>query len=196
MIENVRASDRITSDDIKREDFTIRRRTPAARMVKALFMIAVIAMGVTLIVYNNTLTGAGICVVVGAVMLGIGRQMERVQQIQQATEFMNALFSSALGKGYAFCTVIREDGEIVYLNRSFQEMFPKFLEQKERTLQALFAKYGAQEDSVAGLLALVQQNNHGSVPVNLTLEDGSARSFHMMIEMIDRPAGFALLRAT
>ena len=42
---------------------------------------------------------------------------------QRATEFQNALFASALGKGYRFCLIAGKDGAVVYANPGCHALF-------------------------------------------------------------------------
>lgn len=195
-IKNVRASDRKDFTGLPKSEFVIRKRLPTRAQVYRLFLaLVIIVLGTAIIVYNDTLLGAVICTLLGVIMLYFGRQIEKLQGIIHATEFMNAIFSSALSKKYKFCAVVRKDGEIVYINRPFQERFPEFTEQPTRTLEQLFALHGVSTQDAEKVTALVTNTHEGMAAV--AAQAGNPRtqqSMIFMVEPVDRPRGFSLLR--
>ncbi|MCE2927291.1 MAG: hypothetical protein LW823_06605 [Rickettsiales bacterium] len=194
--QNVRASDRPELSNPAGDDFVVRRRFPSVRQMAQICLAAVIVVfGVVILVRNDTLVGSLICVLVGSIMLHLGRNIEKQQKVINATEYMNALFSSALCKGYKFCFVARKDGAIVYLDRGFQEVFPDFMEQPRRELSALSEVYNLSSDVSSKLTEIVTAGSDGQLL--LTAATGAnkiSQTMNVTCETITRPKGYVLVR--
>jgi hypothetical protein len=194
---NIRASDRSDFLDASRSDFIVRKRPFSKRLAYSLCIWSiVVVLGVVWLVLNNTLFGSLMCVVVGSITLALARQIEHLQNMLQATEFLNALLSSALGKHYSFDMVAKLDGEIVYVNRPFQEMFPEFLALPARTVGAFFDMCQVPQDR--GQTVINQLNQSIDATTTLDMVCGGAqkqaRSVTLTVEPIARPSGFVLIR--
>lgn len=192
---NVRASDRSDLLSSQREDFVARKRDVTLKKIYNICLAALITvLGVAILVYNNTLLGSMMCVIVGSITLSLGRQIEKQQKVLHATEFMNALFASVIGSGSLFCMVVRADGEIMYLNRGTQDMFPTFLDQPVRHLDLLLSMHNVPEEHRGKIAALIAQQN--AEKIGVTIEDGEkkSRAITLSIEPILRPKGFTLIR--
>lgn len=195
--QNVRASDRkdLTNPSGK-DDFVIRRRFPSVRQMAQLCLLSVIVvLGVSIIVSNDTMLGALICILVGSIMLYLGRSIERQQKVINATEFMNALFSSALCRNHRFCAVVREDGEIIYLDRGFQEMFPDFMEQPSRDLATFIKISEIPDNHGSNLTSLITSGGVGQAAFSVPIGSNKiSDSITVTVEPIARPKGFSLVR--
>lgn len=193
---HIRASDRKDFVAGKRKDFVVRKRGLNAAYIYSLCVMAItVVIGVTILVYNDTLMGSILCVAVGTVMLVISKQVEKQQKLLQATEFLNALFASALGAGHKFCMITKQDGEIVYLDRSFQQMFPDMVNKSKRTLEELLTLYNTSESNRMSLMQALKLNSESKITVQI--EGGAERtkqSVAVHIEPILRPSGFCLVR--
>jgi hypothetical protein len=110
-------------------------------------------------------------------------------------EFMNALFSSAIGKGYLFACIVKISGEIVFYNRPFQAIFPGYTAQDTRTLKALLDLYNVPEGDRDSLRKFMTENSGGSIATTINAKaqtEKTSITFHL--EPIERPTGFFLLR--
>ncbi|NBX03674.1 MAG: hypothetical protein EBR02_06405 [Alphaproteobacteria bacterium] len=193
--KHIRAHDRSDYIDIQKSGFVVRKNTPIAKISEVFKWVSVVVLVVSVAMYYDSLIGFGICVGGGALALFLGRQLERMQKIQQSTEFVSAIFSSALGKGYLFCIAIREDGEIVYLNRPFQTSFPDFIAQPKLTLQTLMKMQGVSEDDSIKIRAAISRPQDSSVTINMVIgNSNTVKPITFCIEPIERPSGFLLIR--
>jgi hypothetical protein len=194
-VKNVRVSDRNDFASAKKSEFVARKHIPFKQITRLLIMLVIVVLGVAVLVYYNSLVGCWLASGVGLVILYVARKLEKLEKIQHSTEFMNALFSSALGKKYKFCTVINLAGEIVYLNRSFQAMFPAFVQQSERTLDKLLSMQNVAADRTDMVKKLIEQNSESSLAVIMDAgAEKAPESVTLYIEPIERPSGFVLIR--
>jgi hypothetical protein len=192
--QNIRASDRKDLANPSAGDFVVRTHFPSARhMVRLMLGAFIVVFGVVVLVRNDTLVGSLMCVLVGSIMLSLGRTIEKHRAIINATEFMNAIFSSVLCNGYRFCTIIGQDGSIIYFDRGFQDVFPEFVAQPKREIDVLLSLYmpdSAQAERFRQVAA-------GGASYTLTIPAGSnqvAQSFEVSSEPVPRPKGYVLLR--
>jgi hypothetical protein len=196
MPKNVRASDRLDLGHQEEDGFVVRKRFPSVRKMAQLCLSGlIIVLGVTVLLRNDTLIGSLICISVGSVMLYLGRTLEKQQNVINATEFMNAVFSSALCKGYRFCFIARANGNIIYLDRGFQELFPDFMSQSERELSVFCETQQLRPDVAAKLTELVR--THAEASLEMTALIGSNRVVQILTitcEPITRPKGYVLVR--
>jgi len=120
--------------------------------------------------------------------------VQRNRDLVLATEFQNALFASALGINNRFCLIIKRDGNIVYLDRSFQDMFPDFLKQPRRTIDVLMEHGRVSKEDTNKVFSAIEQGVYSKVVFDIR---GAGNEFHKMvmsIEPIMRPSGFIMLR--
>ena len=120
--------------------------------------------------------------------------VQRNRDLVLATEFQNSLFASALGINNKFCLIIRPDGTIVYLDRSFQDIFPEFIKQPRRTIDVLLDQGKVEKEESDKIYTAIEQGVYAKVVLNIR---GTGKIFHKMIVSIEpilRPSGFILLR--
>lgn len=191
---NFRVSDRSNLAADRPEGFIFRKRSPMVTWVARLFLWGVIApLGVWLIVHYDTLNAALFCVAVGAIVHLLGRHIGQLKRILHNTEFLNTLFSSALGDRYAFCAVARQDGEIIYADHKFQELFPAFMQASDRSVAGLFDSAQVEATPRASLLESIAKARQAEIHLQCVL-DGNAQTLSFAVEPIAKPKGFVLLR--
>ena len=195
--KHIRASDQNEFDTQGRKDFVVRKHGFSSQQIYSLCIAAVIIIaGVSFLVYNDALLGSVMCTLTGFVLLIFAKQIETRKKELLSTEFLNALFSSAIAAGHKFTMIVRqESGNIVYLNRGFQDMFPDMIDPPKRTLEALLSLYYVSDADRNSVLAAAKQSTASQVP--LTIQAGADRKTHsivMSMEPIARPAGFCLIR--
>ena len=176
-----------------RQDFRLR---PKDQQIQTLFiMVILIILGVCILLYNAALLAAEICVVVGVIMYFITSKYEKIHRQLLAAEFMSAMFASALAINCKFCMVVKPDGDIVYFDREFQQMFPDFFALEKHTLEVLFGAYPLESDSGQKIISLVADAKKETV--NIFIAGGADKTMcpiRLSIEPIPRPSGFILLR--
>ena len=121
--------------------------------------------------------------------------LQRSRDIVLATEFQNALFASALDYNRTFCLIIKNDGNIVYMDRSFQKIFPAFMKESHLTLTT-FIEHGKIESSEASrILGAVERGTSNQSVCTAYGSDGRVHKLVISVEPIPRPAGFVMLHS-
>lgn len=176
-------------------DFVIRKRTPtavqlammfAATLLLIIILVTTVSDGFTLALLLMLLIGgAGWYVIV---------TMQHNRDLLMATEFQNALFASALGLHNKFCMIIRRNGNIIYLDRLFQDMFPDFMRQQTRSIDALLEQGKVSRGDSEKIYAAIERGVYEKVIFDIRGGDNRFTKVVMAIEPILRPSGFILLR--
>ncbi len=175
--------------------FAVRKRTGVGVVIHFFLLFAMCVMGASLLVWYQSPEGCVLAIVIGACFALIAQNLEKMKKIKQSLEFMNALFSSALGKGHQFCCIIKNTGEIVFYNRAFQACFPAYIAQSDRNVSQLLNLYTVAQEHKDKLSALMAANTEGMVSTTFREESAtSGVSMTMYIEPIERPTGYFLVR--
>lgn len=176
-------------------DFVIRRRTPTMPQLGIIFLSGMlIAGGIILTISSKLALILTLAVLAIAIGWYVMLQIQRSRDLLLATEFQNALFASALGLNNRFCLIIRRDGSIVYLDRSFQDMFPDFLRQSRRTVDMLLETGKVSKEESTRIFAAIDEGVYEKVVFEIRSAGGQFKKIVMSIEPILRPSGFILLR--
>lgn len=177
------------------KDFVIRRRYPTLLQLFIIFLsVVLVGMSVVLTVADKTALIAIIFILGGTTSWYVTTLLQRSRDQLLATEFQNALFSSALGMNHKFCFIIRRDGNIIYQDRSFQDMFQGFSRQASRSLGVLmdYGKVsGTDKDKI---FRAIEQGDYEKVVFDICSADGKSQKIVMSMEPILRPSGFVLMR--
>lgn len=185
----------LDSGDNSLRDFVVRRRTPTITQLLVIFLsIILISVSISISIDDRfqMLSILSLLLVITAWYVII--IVQRNRDLVLATEFQNSLFASALGINNKFCLIIRPDGNIVYLDRSFQDIFPDFLKQPRRTVDVLLEQGKVAEEESNKIYSAIEQGVYSKVIFNIR---GVGNVYHKMvvsIEPIMRPSGFILLR--
>lgn len=177
------------------QDFVLRKRTPTIAQLAALFIGAlVVGVCVAITVTEPLALIAIIVIMLGAVGWYAIVQIQRNRDLVLTTEFQNALFASALGINNKFCLIIKRDGNIIYLDRAFQDMFPGFVNTSRRTIDVLLDHAKVSQEDSAKIFTAVERGIYDKVVFNVRDANGLFHRIIMSIEPILRPSGFILLR--
>lgn len=175
--------------------FAVRKRTGIGLFFHFFLLACMVVMGVSLLVYYQSPMGSAVAVAIGLSFALIAQNLEKQKKHKESLEFMNALFSSAIGKGYQFACIVKKTGEIVFYNRPFQAVFPAYTIQDTRTLKALLDLYNVPESDRETLRKFMTDNEGGSIATTINAKaqtEKTAITFHL--DPIERPTGFFLLR--
>lgn len=176
-------------------DFVVRKRQPTmSQVVSLIFIVFCISITVVVFVADKYLLTAMLLVILGIVGWYIVIQVQRNHDLLLATEFQNALFAAALGLNNKFCIIIRRDGTIVYLDRSFQDIFPDFLRQPRRTLDVLLEQGNVSTEEIEKIYSAIGRGVYEKVIYNIRGANKRYFKIVMSIEPIMRPSGFIMLR--
>lgn len=176
-------------------DFVIRKRTPTIVQLFVLFItiLVVTFFGIMFVTDKFTLAFMLTLLLCGAGWYVV-MQIQRNNDLLLATEFQNALFASALGINNKFCMIIRRNGNVVYLDRMFQEIFPDFLRQPKRTIDVLLELGKVSREESEKVFTAIERGVYEKVVFEIRGSDNRFNKIVMSIEPILRPSGFILLR--
>ncbi len=175
--------------------FTTRKRTGVGMFVHFFMLTCIVILGASFLVYYSSIEGCLLVTAIGFSFALVAHNLERLKKVKESLEFMNALFSSALGKGYQFCCIVKFSGELVFYNRPFQSVFPDYMNQQVRTLDALLTLYQMPQDQRTALNNIMTEKTDGTISTTLQSQSsGTAMPMTLEIEKIERPTGFFLLR--
>jgi hypothetical protein len=192
---NSRATDLGDILTVGTSGFTVRKRTGLGMFFHIFLLACMVLLGIALLVYYQSPKGCGLAIAIGASFALVAQNLEKQKQFRESLEFMNALFSSALGHGYAFCCIIKSSGDIVFYNRPFQTVFPAYIAQNTRTIASLMNLYHFPDEQRHALEKLMADNTQGNLTVNIrAAADSESRTTTFEIQPIERPTGFFLVR--
>jgi PAS domain-containing protein len=188
---------RITDIDFSSgfKDFAIRKRYPTISQIFVMFLSTVLIGASVSFAITDRLALISILFILGgsaAWYMAALTQRNRDQLL--ATEFQNALFSSALGVNHKFCFIIKRDGSIIYEDSSFQEMFPEFAKQSKRSLDVLMDYGKVSREDKDKIFAAIERGTFDKAIFNIRGGDGQLQRIVMTMEPILRPSGFVLMR--
>ena len=177
-------------------DFVIRKQQLSPWLVFTAFLVALL---VCLVIAVHTLDKTPLIAFLFISFAALGGYaiiaLQRSRDLILTTEFQNALFSSALDYNRTFGLIIRHDGNIVYMDRSFQRIFSDFIKEGHLSL-ANFLTHGKVETlAEEKIFSAVERNIGEQVVCTLYGSDGRAYKLVISIEPIHRPAGFFMLHA-
>lgn len=192
---HARASDRKEFLAPVQDDFVTRKRTFKNPRLFYLLFAVTLAVAALLYVYGHSPIGSAIALVIGFIAVAYALHAERLKRMLQATEFLSALFSSALGSNYRFCLITTMTGDIVFSNRPFQSLYPEFSNRRSCKLADLFVLAHMPPEHSAQLLAVVKERGEFSLETRIVTPKGESQEVTLEVEPIERPAGFVLVRA-
>jgi PAS domain-containing protein len=177
------------------KDFIIRRRSPT---LKELFTLCgtLIITGLCLMYATPNPIGlaALLFTIIGLACVYALIHVHRNRRQLESTEFENALFSSALNKGYHFCLIVAKDGTITYANPGFMDLFGTI--RSGTNVADWLAAGKVTSDDRAALYVAIAHDGDSQTKVSIESQDNHWLSLDLKVEPILRPAGFMLLRGT
>lgn len=174
--------------------FTTRKRTGLGLFFHFFMLFCLIVLGAALLVYYNSPQGCALAVAIGLSLALIAQNLEKIRKSKHALEFMNALFSSALSKGYQFCFITKSTGEIVFYNRPFQSIFGAYIEQQSRMIDTLMELSRVPAEDREAIKTSISGLTETSVTTSVQTADGATRPMTFYFDPIERPTGFILVR--
>lgn len=175
--------------------FTVRKRTGVGLFFHIFLLSCMVILGAALLVYYQSPQGCALAVAIGLSLTIVAQNLEKMKKAKQSLEFMNALFSSAIGKGYKFCFVSKNTGEIVFYNRAFQAVFPAYMNQEVRSVDILFELYNVPAAARENLKNMIKNGTDGTASIELRETAAtSSQTMNFHLEAIERPTGFTLIR--
>lgn len=176
-------------------DFVVRTRRPLWQTLFIMFA-SVIPVSIFLGMYVNDpiIFGEILFVLLGSLGTYVVFVVQRCRDLVLATEFQNALFSSALGHSNKFCLIIKNDSTIAYIDRSLQEMFPGFIKEPRRAIDVLLEQGQVSKEERKMVFSAIERRVRSKVVFDIIDHKKQSHRIMMTIEPITRPKGFMLLR--
>lgn len=176
-------------------DFVARRRSPVLFTVVVITGVCFLLSCIFLFLIENTLWRVVLLATTFAAFCSYALiKIQHTHDLLMATEFQNALFSSAIGISHKFCVIMKQDGTITYLDQAFQELFPSFVQQGKRHVDVwLEQSKVAREEREEIVQALKRDGFSKIICVMRTANEGYYKMV-LSVEPIVRPHGFVLLR--
>lgn len=176
-------------------DFVLRRRLPTLLQLFIIFLsVVLVGISVVISVADKIALITIIFILGGATSWYVMVLLQRSRDQLLATEFQNALFASALGMNHKFCFILKRDGNIIYQDRSFQDMFPDFIRQPRRTLDMLLDYGRVNNEDKEKIFQGIEQGDYEKVIFDVRGPTGIYEKIVMSMEPILRPSGFVLMR--
>lgn len=193
--KHIRFSERLTIAAGNSKGFVNRRRTKAEVIYSLFLALIMIVGGVSFLVYQDTLMGCFLTLVISIIMYFTGKKFEKMRNLLRSSEFMNAMLTSVMGAHYQFCMIVQLNGDIVYLDRGFYATFPDFLDQSSVTLEAWLNLYKVSADDRQKILGDIKGGKEEKIVISIAKGGNKvAQDMLLYIEPIPRPEGFVLLR--
>ncbi len=182
-------------DAIGARDFVARQRTPTmAQLVIIILSAFLIGASLVVSVHNILALLTTLFALFAAIGWYVIYQLMRYRDMLLVTEFQNALFASAMGLHNKFCLIIKRDGSIIYLDRSFQNLFPDFAKQPVRNLDVLLKHGKVEKVDIDRVQGAIEHGTYEKVVFNITDAQGIIHNVILSVEPIMRPSGFTMLR--
>lgn len=191
----IKTADRIDHLDVEASGFVIRKHTPDAQLSSAFMALSACVLLVAVALFYDSLIGFYICVGSGIVVGFVSLKLERIKKAQVSTEFLSAIFSSAIGKDYRFCMAAHCDGEIVYVNRGFHDLFAEFVAQPMLTVTQLCTMTGVSDFDRKRIDNALKGHAMQCFVVGMnTGIEHALEPVSLLIEPVEFPKGYVLIR--
>jgi len=176
-------------------DFVVRQQVPPVWQVLGGFVTLLLFLVMTVPRIDSTLLIFFLFILLstfGGYMLSL---LQRSRDMILTTEFQNALFASALDYSYTFCIIIKNDGNIVYMDRAFHKLFPSFIREGALSLGNFLRHGKVEREEEQKILTAIEHCVHDKVVCTIFGSDRQAHKLVVSIEPIPRPAGYIMLRS-
>lgn len=178
-----------------RQDFVVRTRRPVWQTLFLMFAsVLPVSIFLSIFVKDIFVFGEILFVLLGTLGTYVVYTVQRCRDLVLATEFQNALFSSALGHSNKFCLIIKNDSTVAYIDRSLQEMLPNFYKEPRRAIDVLLEQGQVSKEDRKIVFSAIERRVRGKVVFDIIDYKKQRHRIMMSIEPITRPKGFMLLR--
>jgi PAS domain S-box-containing protein len=182
-------------DAIGARDFVARQRTPTVLQVGIIFLSAfLIGVSIVISIPNVLMLITTLFALFAIIGWYVIYQLMRSRDMLLATEFQNALFASAMGLHNKFCLIIKRDGSLVYIDRSFQTLFPDFTKNSNRSVALLLHQGKVSREDADRVQNAISSGTYEKVIFDITDAQGIIHHVVLSVEPLMRPSGFVMLR--
>ncbi len=178
------------------KDFFPRRRLPTQVQFALIFTCF---FSLIMLIYHVTSTSFGFFFLALLLVLCIAGtvtfSVQRSRDLMLATEFQNAIFTSALGVESIFYLILRKDGTITYIDEGLKHIFPLFSRLHYRTLASFLEMGRVSKEDSEQIFAAIEKDEPQKVIITIRDGEGDARTIVITTDRISRPSHFILIRA-
>lgn len=177
-------------------DFVPRRRIPTPLQYILVFAILYLLIILVFQLSSGVLSfSAQVFVVIVVLAFFIGFTVRYNRDLMLATEFQNAILANAFGTDYKFSLIVRADGGLIYIDRGFQELFPRFSHTRHHHLNDFIDIAKISRDHGEAIYSAIDSGAKQRMLLTITTPDGKPMQLVLTTDPISRPGKFVLLRA-
>lgn len=178
------------------QDFQPRSRLPAIVHFLLVFAgIYIFLAGFFLFSDNMTAFGFWAFFVLAGLAVFITRTVRFNRDLLLATEFQNAIFSSALMSGNLFSIIVRGDGSIVHVDRGTQDFFKGFSRYRHKHLEDILRIAQVSEEHQNAIFNALRSQQRERLLFGVTSHNGVTSDLVLTLDPITKPGNFTILRA-
>lgn len=188
-------SSRNSTAHIDRQDFVVRTRRPMWQTLIIMFgSVLPIAVFLSIMVKDLIVFSQILFVLLGVLGTYVVYTVQRSRDLVLATEFQNALFAAAISHNNEICIIIKNDGTIVYIGKTLQEMLPNLHKETRRDIGIILEHGHVSKEEQKNVFNAIERYVRGKVVFDLTDSKKQHHRIMMSFEPITRPKGYMLLR--
>jgi hypothetical protein len=179
----------------KRSDFNPRTRPAIEILCGLLTFCAFVSVCVGVTGLKGTFTGSLVCLAVCAMTLAILLMIRDLRRQVESAEFLNAIFASVLSVDCSFCIVAKINGEIVYGDRGFQQIFQDFQHWPKRDMDSLLVHCRFNDVLRQAIVDTLNEGGNNVVDIPTAAHEMAEPLPHkLLIEASTRPKGYCIVR--
>ena len=175
-------------------DFFIRNRGDSMQQMIVLTVVTVLIATATISINEKLATTSIVLILFGCISWYLTLDVKNNLNLVKATEFQNALFSSALGMNHDFTFIVNlKDSKIFYHDRLLQNSFPYFFKQEQNDLFTFLEQAKVNPDNQKALQSLLETGSAQNMVLEIEIEE-KREKIALSLEPVPRPTGFMLIR--
>ena len=189
----IRFADNMISN-IGDSGFIVRNRIPRVTQIAIAFLAIFLLIYLSYLSGNRLIFSATLFVLVATICVTTIVFAEKLRALVLASEFQNALLSSGIRLGTRFCIIVKNDGNIVYMDPGFYQTFPELQNSDIRTIEAILANTEVPEDLREDVKAVLDQKRSEQILLPFKKADGGIMNIVTTIDMLPRPKFYFVIR--
>jgi hypothetical protein len=151
-----------------RQDFVVRKRRPVWQTLLFMFsFVFMLSIFLSIYVTDFIVFSQVIFVLLGSLGTYVVYTVQRCRDLVLATEFQNALFSSALGHSNEICLIIKNDSTVAYIDKTLQGMLPDFYKEPRRDIDVLLEQGQVSKEDRKVILSAIERRVRSNIITEL-----------------------------
>lgn len=199
VVMKVRFADSSNKGNITTEnkiaDFVIRRRIPTWQLLSVAFAaVGVFSVVLGLLVDNILFFSELIFVVFVGLSTYVIILLQGSRDLVLATEFQNAILSSALSADDEFGLIIKNDSSVVYVTPSLLSLIPEFRLETRRSVDSFIEHAHVPKEQRKIIFSAIENGSKEKIIFDVVDSSMVTRRLVMSLQPLARPQGFVLLK--